>query len=182
MCERTPMMKSIVPTEKNLNYEGHFWGYPNATPSTYFDGVRYGGSYAQWGTYLDNLLSVPSEFSISSTAYYTNDSIVVSYTIESSSETQDSPSVYGVVVEDVLYTGRNGIPEHKGVFRKGLTAAAGIPLQFSELGVATGRFAIPKNSNWDVSKLRAVLSVQNSENKRAVSSKSNNGSFCAYEC
>ena len=69
-------------------------------------------------------------------------------------------SIYGAVVEDVMYRGRNGVEDRRNVFRKGLTEAAGEPLTFDENGMAEVTLSIPWDDVWMPGNVSVVAAVQ----------------------
>jgi hypothetical protein len=139
----------------------------SGTPTTFFNGTRQSGSYANWPASLDALLAVSSDFSITSTLTYTADSLVLLYTIRRTS-LEASPSVYGVLVENVTFKGRNGVSDHDGAMRALFTPVQGLPLNFDSENKASGRISIARKQLWDVAKLRAVVSVQDPASKKSL--------------
>lgn len=144
-----------------------FLGGVSGTPTTFFNGTRQSSSYSQWPGILQGLLATESGYSITPLLTYTADSLILTYTI---SRTMSDPNatIYGVLVENVTYKGRNGVSEHDGALRFLFTPVAGDPLSFDANGVAMGRLAIARQSIWDVSKLRAVISVQDPATKKSL--------------
>lgn len=142
-------------------------GGVSGTPTTYFNGVRQSGSYSQWPSVLDGLIASVPAYAIVPVLTYTGDSLVLTYTATRNS--QDGMStIYGVLVEDVTYKGRNGVSEHDGSMRVLLTPVAGNPLDFNTDNVATGRIAIARQGLWDISKVRAVVSIQDPSTKKSL--------------
>lgn len=146
---------------------GTWFGGVSGTPTTYFNGVRQSGSYSQWPSVLDGLISAIPSYSIVPVLAYTQDSLILSYTVTRTS-LDISPTVYGVLVENVTYTGRNGVSDHDGAMRSLFTPVEGNQLMFNGDNVAIGRIAIARQGLWDISKLRAVVSVQDPSSKKSL--------------
>jgi len=142
-------------------------GGVSGTPTTFFNGVRQTGSYSQWPSLLDGLIAASPRYSIVPVLTYTADSLILSYTISRSS-VDGNPSVYGVLVENVTYKGRNGVSDHDGAMRALFTLVEGNQLSFNGDNVATGRIALARQGLWDITKLRVVVSVQDPSSKKSL--------------
>lgn len=144
-----------------------FLGGVSGTPTTFFNGTRQSGSYGSWPSVLDGLLESSSAYTIAPILNYTADSLILTYTVTRNTDVE-IPTVYCVLVENVTYKGRNGVSEHDGAMRAMLTPAAGSPLDFNTDNVAIGRISIPRQELWDISKVRAVVSVQDPSSKKSL--------------
>ncbi|MBC8125336.1 MAG: hypothetical protein H7X70_06345 [Candidatus Kapabacteria bacterium] len=142
-------------------------GGVSGTPTVFFNGARKSGSYNDWPSVLDELIATASAYTIVPVLSYTADSLILTYTATRNSPA-GMPTVYGVLVENVTYTGRNGVSEHDGAMRALLTPVAGNPLEFNVDNVATGRIAIARQELWDLSKVRAVVSIQDPTTKKSL--------------
>lgn len=143
-------------------------GGVSGTPTTFFDGVRQTGSYQAWPGVLDRLIDEASPLSISADMSVSADSVVVSYTIDRG----DSPEalrLYGIVVEDITFRGRNGVSDHSGAMRTLLTPVQGQNLSFNEAGKSSGRLSVPNAPVWTLQNLRVVLSLQRSTSSTSLS-------------
>ena len=58
--------------------------------------------------------------------------------------------------------------DHDGAMRALFTPVAGNPLDFNTDNVATGRIAIARQELWDISKVRAVVSIQDPLSKKSL--------------
>ena len=142
-------------------------GGVSGTPTVFFNGTRYGGLYKDWPVVLDGLIGATPGYAIIPVLTFTADSLILTYTATRNSLV-DIPTVYGVLVENVTYTGRNGVADHDGAMRALFTPVAGNPLDFNTDNVATGRIAIARQELWDISKVRAVVSIQDPLSKKSL--------------
>jgi len=145
-------------------------GISSGTPTTFFDGQRQTMGYGPWAATLDGLIEQPSAYVIEPNLTAPGDSLILEFWIRRTPGTSSqSVSAYAVLVEDVLYTGRNGVPEHNGALRALFTPVDGNLLSFDANNEARGRIAIQRNDAvWNSEKLRAVVSVQDPSTKRSL--------------
>lgn len=146
---------------------GQFLGGVSGTPTVYINGARKPANGSGWDTYLDGLLSQPSEYSISMQVLVSLDSVTLEYSIAKPMGNA-SVTIYGLLVEDITYAGRNGISEHKGALRKLFTPPSGVALDFNMAGVATGRISVRREEFWNIAKMHGVVSVQDPNTKASL--------------
>jgi hypothetical protein len=147
-----------------------WYGFSSGTPTMFFDGQKQTSGYGAWNAALDGLMEQPSAYVIEPNLTAPADSLVLEFWIRRTPGTSStSVSAYAVLVEDVLYTGRNGVPEHNGALRALFTPVEGNLLSFDANNEARGRIALRRNDDlWNVDKLRAVVSVQDPNTKRSL--------------
>jgi len=109
------------PNARNTYYNG-----PTSTPNTFFDGVNQGRTYSSFGANLDARMSAdsPLEIKLSGTKNLVSFSVTASIT-QTSTITQSDLVIHIVAVENVSYTGRNGVSPQNFVMRKMITTVAG---------------------------------------------------------
>jgi hypothetical protein len=146
---------------------GRFFGFVNGTPTTFFNGKRVTVPYSSWANQLDDLLQNTSPISISLQAVRLGQDVQIDATI-SGLPNDVELSAFAVLVEDVTYTGRNNVSEHRGVHRKSLTPAEGEELQVSESGIAMLRYVVPTFGGWNPEKMRIVVAIQNPTTKEQL--------------
>ena len=139
---------------------GQHLGGVRGTPTAFISGARFQSSWSGIGTAIDAALAQEVRYSITSDARVVDDMIVVNVTVQNLTMDDTPVALYGVVVEDVMYRGRNGVEDRKNVYRRGLTTAEGTPLTFNEQGVATLMLEIPVDEVWDLSMISVVTAVQ----------------------
>lgn len=144
-----------------------FLGGVSGTPTIFFNGTRQTGSYNNWAAVLDGLISVAPSYTVAPVLTFTADSLILTYTVTGSGSGV-TPTVYGLLVENITYAGRNGISDHDGSMRALFTPVEGSQLDFRGTTTATGRVAIARQQLWDVEKVRAVVSVQDPATKKSM--------------
>jgi len=146
-----------------------YLGGVTGTPTVYINGSRKSANGSGWDTYIDGLLAESAGLTVTATVGYTADSIVLNYTVARRMGSQvTSASVYALLTEDITYSGRNGISDHKNALRKLFTPVAGTPLSFDDNGIANGRETVVRSSGWDVTKLHGIISVQSPLTKASL--------------
>ncbi|HCN04034.1 MAG TPA: hypothetical protein DIS79_00315 [Bacteroidetes bacterium] len=138
-----------------------FLGGVSGTPTVFFSGTRWTGPFANWPTFLDSRIGEESPISIDIEAEVEDDSVITQVSITSASDL--NIRLYAAVVENVTYTGRNGVSEHDGAFRRGFTTPSGMPLNVSSTTSNTLRLAVPTQDVWNQDQLRVVVIAQHAE-------------------
>jgi hypothetical protein len=106
-----------------------YYGPFSATPVTFFDGVNQGTAYAAWGMSLNNRVSVASSLAITLEGSKGAGGMTVTATIQAvGSLPSGALAIHFVVVENVSYTGRNGVTPQNFVMREMAGGPAGAPL------------------------------------------------------
>jgi hypothetical protein len=117
-------------------------------------------------------LNQTSPISIQVEQVQTTDSIISTISVKTEANNSLGELViFGAITEDtVFYASPNGETEHYNVHRKSLYGDSGIPISIpSTIGDSvTLRKAIVKNSNWNSTRLKTVIIVQESTTKTVV--------------
>lgn len=117
-------------------------------------------------------LNQTSPISIQIEQLQTTDSIIS--TISVKTETANALGelvIFGAIAEDtVFFTSPNGETMHYNVHRKSLFGNAGIPITIPTVvgDSVMLRKAIAKNSNWNFSRLKSIIIIQESSSKMVV--------------
>lgn len=138
-----------------------FLGGVSGTPTVFFRGTRWSGPFANWPTYLDVRIGDESPITIDVDAEVHGDSVIARVSL--TSETDLNIRLYAAIVENVTYTGRNGVSDHDGAFRRGFTTAAGVPVSLASAAESTLRLSVPKQDIWNQDQLRVVVIAQHAE-------------------
>ena len=154
-----------------------YYGPFSATPVTFFDGINQGNAYAQWGSSLTSRLGVSSPLNLSLTGGVVGGDFAVTATIEAvGSLPGGALVVHFVLVENVSYSGRNGISPQNYVMRKMVTGSTGESLSLGAgetrvVGKTTSlaNVTVPLNSGM-------VVFVQESASKAVLQSE-----YISYE-
>jgi len=127
-------------------------------------------------------LNQTSPISIQVNQIQSSDSIISTISVKTEAENSLGELViFGAIAEDtVFFSSPNGETEHYNVHRKSLYGDSGIPITIpSTIGDSvTLRKAIAKNSNWNYTRLKSVIIIQESSTKtvvQAAESETNNG-------
>jgi hypothetical protein len=145
------------------NYYGPF----SSTPRGIFDGTVEANNYSQWASLLESRLAVqsPVQIGLSGSRDGFNITINANVTFGIGSE---SSVIHLVVVEDVNYSGRNGIRNHKNVMRKIITPAEGETISNSGTQDYTKTFQL--DQSWNSNNVSVVVFLQNPETKEVYQS------------
>lgn len=96
------------------------------TPIVFFDGIRQASNYDSWGSQLDALVAGESPMKITLTGSRSDNSFEINAEVSQSGNVPDNDLViHFVLVENVNYEGRNGVPYHRNVMRKMVTSPTG---------------------------------------------------------
>jgi hypothetical protein len=116
------------PAARN-NYYGPF----SATPVTFFDGSNAGTAYADWSAVLNARVAVPSPLEISLSGSVQGSAVSVTASISRNGPAPPGPlTLHMVAVENVSYTGRNGVSPQDHVMRSMITGPAGEPFAIAD--------------------------------------------------
>ena len=147
------------------NYYGPYF----STPRGFFDGAAQSSGYSQWDENFDALLSINSPVGLELSGSREDDMITIRADATFSSGTSFGSSViHFIVVEDVIYAGRNGISEHKNVMRKMVATPAGQSIQTS--GTQSVSKSITLDQNWNAANTSVVVFIQNVDSKEVYQS------------
>lgn len=153
------------------NGKNSFYGPHSSTPKAYFDGTLVSNSYSNWGPNLNDLLKVESPFSIELSAEIIDESISINAAVTQGGEISGNPSlaINFVIVEDVIYDGRNGISDHKNVMRA-IVNPQGEAFDISLNETKNLNAAVELNGVWDIDKIRVITFIQDMSTKEVYQS------------
>ena len=134
------------------------------TPIGFFDGEQQpGGSYSNWGTALENKLSAEQIFDISLSGSKEDQNFTIRADVTNlTSASYSDLNLNLVIVEDVVYTGRNGISNHGNVMRK-IVVVPNSQFEVNASGEKTFSGTVTLNQAWDTSNLSVVAFIQGSD-------------------
>jgi hypothetical protein len=149
------------------NYYGPYGG----TPVAFFDGEKQPNNYSQWTGNIDSRFSVTSPVLIELSGKVQGRSVTVDANVTFGSNVPaGSAVIHFVVTENINYTGRNGVSDHKNAMRKMITGPAGESIS------ASGNREISKSFNlddsWNPDEIGIVVFIQNSESREVYQSAS----------
>ena len=103
-----------------------FYNPTGITPIVFFDGIRQASNYDSWGSQLDALVAAESPLKITLTGSRSNNIFEINAEVSQNGNVPDNDLViHFVLVENVNYEGRNGVPYHRNVMRKMVTSPTG---------------------------------------------------------
>jgi len=141
-----------------------------ATPRGFFDGMIQGG-WSGWTATLDNLVATDSPLKIIPGGYWSGDQITLEGTVTRTGDVVDNDLVmHFVTVEDLFYSGRNGITEHKHVMRKMFPTPAGQSFSINLNETKDIETTFTRDPMWDPDSLSFVLFIQSSASKTVYQS------------
>lgn len=119
--DQLSLANTTEPNARNTYYNG-----PTSTPNTFFDGTNQGRTYSSFAANLDARMSISSPLEIKLIGSKKQDSVSIAAVITQSAViAQTDLVIHFVLVEDVTYTGRNGVSPQNYVMRKMLTPPGG---------------------------------------------------------
>jgi len=152
--------------------KNNFYGPHSSTPKAYFDGTLVSNSYSNWGTSLDGLVAGESSFDISLSGNFTENDFTISAGVTLTGNISSSDLIINyVVVENVNYSGNNGISNHKNVMRK-IVNPEGDPIELNLNEAKMFSTTIAKNGEWNTGKLKIIVFVQSKGSKEVFQSES----------
>jgi len=156
-------------TSKNDYYGPYF-----STPQAFFKGEHVSNSYSSWSSRLDNLVSEQSNYELILSGNFTDNDFTINAEITKTIDSQESQlTINYVVVEDVNYTGSNGISDHKNVMRK-IVNTQGDSFTINLNETKNLQTTISKNTEWNPDKLKIVVFIQSSATKEVFQAESIN--------
>jgi Outer membrane protein Omp28/Secretion system C-terminal sorting domain len=148
-----------------------YYNPSSSTPIAFFDGVKQTGSYSSWASVLNGQVAEESPFKITLTGSLADSIMHINAEVFQSGNVTATDLVINIVlVENVYYTGRNGIPYHRNVMRKMVTSPTGEPFSIT-MGdtknvvkdITIGEGIIPENTS-------VVVFIQSSAGKTVYQS------------
>ena len=141
-----------------------------STPRGFFDGVPQGSS-SGWSATLDNLISTNSPMKIDLTGSINGNEITINTSVTRTGNVTDSDlRMHFVIVEDVMYNGRNGLSNHKHVMRKMLPSPSGLPFSVNLNETKKDEITFNVDALWDASMLSVVVFIQSAAGLTAYQS------------
>lgn len=134
------------------------------TPIGFFDGEQQpGGSYSNWGTVLDNKLTVEQMFSVDLSGSKEEQNFTINANVTNLTTTDyTNLKLNLVVVEDVVYTGRNGISNHENVMRK-IVVVPDSEFDINSNGEMLFSSTVTMNQAWNSDNLSVVVFIQGND-------------------
>lgn len=146
-----------------------FYGPYSSTPKGFFDGEIQSNNYSQWGTNIDLRLAEKSPVLIELTGHKDGSDVILdANVIFETGVAINNVVIHFIVVEDVIYLGRNGITNHKNVMREIITPADGESIQGSGLQSVSKNLSL--NDSWNPENLSFIVFIQNSSSKEIYQS------------
>jgi len=157
---------TVDPSARNT-----FYGPFSSTPKALFDGQLQGTNYSSWGNVIDGIAtqSPTIDIGLSGSISSGNANVVVKLKTASSG-TFSNLSVYFLAVENVNYTGRNGISFHKNVVRLISPSSNGKSISLTTNQEVQITEQIKLNQLWNSSQLGFVVFIQNQQSKTIINS------------
>ena len=147
-----------------------FYGPHSSTPKAYFDGTLVSNSYSNWAGSLDILVTEESIFDLILSGNFDDNSFTVNAEITRIGSSDGSEfTINYVVVEDVIYDGRNGISSHKNIMRK-IVNPEGEIFSINQDETKTLSATIDFNEEWNSENLSIVVFIQNKDTKEIYQS------------
>jgi thiol-disulfide isomerase/thioredoxin len=141
-----------------------------STPRGFFNGQTQ-GSTSDWASTLDNIVLLESPLKISLSGTKMANSLSVKATVTRTGNIPDNDlAIHFVVVENLEYTGRNGISHHKNVMRDMIPGAQGNPFSIDIGDTLEVEREITLNQDWIEDSLKVVVFIQSSANKTVYQS------------
>jgi hypothetical protein len=142
----------------------------HATPRGFFEG-QIQGSSSTWTSILDTLVTVESPLMINLSGTKMNDSFSIKAEITRTGDIPDNDLViHFVVVENVNYTGRNGISLHKNVMRDMIDGATGYPFSINMNETLEEERLVTTHNKWIKDSLKVLVFIQSHSGKTVYQS------------
>ncbi len=141
-----------------------------ATPRGFFDGQAQGG-VPTWTDALDNLADMESSLRINLSGTKMEGSFNIKAEVIRSGDIPDNDLVIQfVIVEDLNYTGRNGISHHENVMRKMIDGAFGSAFTININETKEIEKEVTLHPDWIKDSLKVVVFIQSDANKTVYQS------------
>ena len=148
-----------------------FYGPHSSTPKAYFDGTLVSNSYSNWGPNLASLQQEESPFDIELGAEINGGSISINAAVTQNGDLSGNPmtAINFVIVEDVIYNGRNGISDHRNVMREIVNPQGeSFEISLNETKILNANVEI--DFVWEIEKIKIIAFVQNMDSKEVYQS------------
>jgi hypothetical protein len=144
-----------------------FYGPFTSTPRGIFDGQLQSNNYASWAGIIDGIAVQDSPFELSLQGNVNGNVVNLSAIIkQTGSFSNNNLVVHFIVVENVTYSGRNGISLHKNVMRKMFPNASGKSFSISLNQTVQVDVSTSINSEiWNVNELGYLVFIQDAQTK-----------------
>jgi hypothetical protein len=137
-------------------------GGVSGTPTVFVGGLRFAGSYSTLGARVDEQIAMMPQYVVTIGTRVEDGMLKADVVVRRDGSASQAVTLYAAVVENVMYRGRNGVADHRNVFRKGFTPAGGRVLSFDAQGMATVALEMPWDQVWVADEVRVVAAVQSS--------------------
>lgn len=155
--------------KEDASARNSFYGPYTSTPKTFFDGVIQSNNYVQWDEIIDSRTAVNTPIKIELAGTKEEDAFTINADISMSQNTPAGDYViYFVVVEDIVYTGRNGVSDHKNVMRGMYPSASGQSISvYQNQNISR---SINLQPDWNTDNLGVVVFIQSKSTKEVFQS------------
>ncbi|NUQ82441.1 MAG: T9SS type A sorting domain-containing protein [Bacteroidetes bacterium] len=148
-----------------------YYGISSSTPRGIFDGALQTNSYSNWAATLNSISSSDSPITLTPFGKITDNVLEVTVDIErTGTYSQTDLNVFIMLVENLNYSGRNGISRHTNVVRR-ILAPNGSPLILNSIGEKTTiTQSVAWDSRWVADSTALVVFVQGKSGKAVLQS------------
>jgi hypothetical protein len=141
-----------------------------ATPRGFFDG-QIQGTTGGWASTLNSLVTIESPLKILLSGIKMNDSFSIKAEITRTGNIPDNDLViHFVVMENLNYSGRNGISHHENVMRDMVDGPAGIQFSININETLEEEREITLHNEWIKDSLKVLVFIQSISNKTVYQS------------
>ena len=153
-----------------------YYGPYSSTPHGFFNGVTQSSNYSGWGNSLDALVGEESPLEILlSGSSQSGQSLKVKAKVTRTGDISESDLViHFVVVENLIYQGRNGISYHRHVMRKMIPSAEGEAFSIDPNETKEVEKDMSIDSKWAADSLAVVVFIQSKSSKKVYQSETIN--------
>lgn len=144
-----------------------FYGPFSSTPRGIFDGQLQSNNYASWAGIIDGLAVQDSPFELSLQGNVNGNAVNLAAVIkQTGSVSANNLVVHFIAVENVTYSGRNGISLHKNVMRKMFPDASGKSFSISLNQTVQVDVSTSINGEiWNLNELGYLVFIQDAQTK-----------------
>lgn len=148
-----------------------YYGPFSSTPRGIFDGQVQNNSYANWAGVIDGLAAQDSPFEITLQGSVNGSNVTVMASVKQTGNVSSGNLVvHFIAVENVNYSGRNGITFHKNVMRKMFPSASGRSFSISLNQTVQLDEVTTINPIWNLDQLGYLVFVQDAQTKSVYQS------------
>lgn len=148
-----------------------YYGPFTSTPRAFFRGATQTNGYSGWPALLNTAVAEQSPLEISLHGTVSGNTGTLQATITRSGNiSQTDLVVHVVLVENLLYAGRNGISNHTNVLRKMVTGGSGESFSIAQGETKTVEKALTLNTSWVADSVGVIVFVQSTSTKEIYQS------------